>query len=158
MCENDREDGGEFCGRGMVLGEAFPDAQDVGEQAQGHARVLGALMFEKQIEEGVALVEGDVKEQIALGTGELWVDEGAGFEREGSPVESGGDFFGEMVFKEGTGVLRDGESGLEELVVGLMNWVLRHGKERSDLRASARGYPRTRMTRRRRLCGRDVCN
>ena len=140
------------------MSEALPDAQDVREQPKGHARVFRALMFEEQVKEGVALVEGDVEKQIALRTGELWVDEGAGFEGKGSPVESGGDFFGEMVFKEGTGVLRDGESGLKEFVVGLMNWVLRHGKERSDLRASARGYPRTRMTRCRRLCGRDVCN
>jgi hypothetical protein len=87
-------------------------------------------MFEKQVKEGVALVEGDVEKQIALGTGELWVDEGAGFEGKGSPVESGGDLFGEMVFEECAGVLWDGESGLKELVVWLMNWVFRHGKER----------------------------
>jgi hypothetical protein len=65
-------------------------------------------MFEKQVEERVALVEGDVEKQIALGTGELWIDEGAGFEGKGSPVESCGEFFGEMVFEEGASVLRDG--------------------------------------------------
>ena len=61
LCENDRENGGEFCGRWMALGEAFPDAQDVGEQAKGHAWVLGALVFEEQVKEGVALLERDVE-------------------------------------------------------------------------------------------------
>ena len=32
----------------VVSGETFPDAQDLGEQTQGHAPVLGTLMFEEQ--------------------------------------------------------------------------------------------------------------
>jgi hypothetical protein len=112
----------------MVSGETFPDAQDVGEQAQSHARVLGALMLEEQIEKGVGLVERDMKEQVALGTCELWLNEGTVFEREGSPVECGGEFLWEVVLEEGASVLRNGEGGFEEFVVRLVDWVLGHGR------------------------------
>jgi len=100
------------------------------EQAQGHARVLGALMLEEQVEDGLAWVESNVEAQIALGTRELRVDERARFESEGGLVEGSGEFFGEMVFEEGAGVLGDGEGGFEEFVVGLVDGVLSHGKGR----------------------------
>ena len=93
----------------MVLGKALPDAQDVGEQAQGHPGVFGALVFEEQIEKSFALLECDVEEQIAFGTGELRIDEGAGFKRKRIPVEGGGEFWGKMVFKEGACVFRGGK-------------------------------------------------
>ena len=83
-------------------------------------------MFKEQIEEGVALVDLDVKEQVAFGARELGVNEGGGFERKGVPVENGGEFRREMVFEKGAGVLRGGEGGFEQLVVGLMDTVLRH--------------------------------
>jgi hypothetical protein len=36
-------------------------------------------MFKEKIQEGVAFLQGDMKEQIAFGTGELRIYEGAGF-------------------------------------------------------------------------------
>jgi hypothetical protein len=50
----------------MVFCEPFPDAQYVGEQAQGHARVLRALVLKKQIKIRIALLELDAKKQVAL--------------------------------------------------------------------------------------------
>ena len=126
--KDDREDGGEFCRRGIVFRETLPDTQDVGEQAQGHARVLGALVFEEQIKEDVAFLESNTEEQVALRAGEFWIDEAAGFEGERRPVEGCGDFLWEMVLKKGTGVFRDREGGLEEFVVGLVDGVCCHGR------------------------------
>ena len=56
--------------------EAFPDAQDVGKQAQRHARVLGALVFEEEVKECVGFREFEREEQIAFGRGEVRIDKG----------------------------------------------------------------------------------
>jgi len=37
-------------------------------------------MFEKQVEERIALLKPKVEKQVAFGTGELRVNKGAGFE------------------------------------------------------------------------------
>ena len=55
------------------------------------------------------------------------IDKGAGFKREGVPVDGEGEGLGEVVLEESCGVFGLGEGGLEEFVVGLMERLFRHG-------------------------------
>jgi hypothetical protein len=57
----------------MRCGKAFPDAQDVREQAQRHPRVFRALMLEEQVQKCVAALEFQREKQIAFQGGELRV-------------------------------------------------------------------------------------
>ena len=138
MGEDDGKHGREPGGGRLGFKETLPDAENVREQAQGHARVFGALVFEEEVEEGVVLVEFDAEKQVAFGARKLGVDEGAGFEFQRAPVECGGEVWGQMVLKEGACVFRGRKRGLEEFVVGLMNVVRRH-----EVRVEREGSQRT---------------
>ena len=60
----------------MRRSKALPDAEDIGEQAQRQARILGALVFEEQVNERVGLGEFEREEQIAFGGGEVRINKG----------------------------------------------------------------------------------
>ena len=85
------------------------------------------MMFEKQVEECLALLKADVEEKVAFGVGKLGVDEGAGFKGEGTPVECTGEFWREVVFEKSACVFRHGKGGFEQFVVGLVKAVFGHG-------------------------------
>jgi hypothetical protein len=86
-------------------------------------------MFEKQVEERLALLKPDVEEKVALGVGKVGVDEGAGLKGEGTPVECNGEFWREVVFQKSACVFRDGKGGFEQCVVGLVKALFGHGRE-----------------------------
>ena len=65
-----------------MLRKPLPDKKDVREHAQGHGGVFGALMFEEQVHECVALGQSHMKEQVALRACKLRIDEGAGLQTE----------------------------------------------------------------------------
>ncbi len=119
-------------GRAVVgdLFPAVPDADLVAEEAHGEAGIAGGLVFKEDVDADVAAVGFGGEEEVGFGEAEVWVDEGAGLEFEGVPVDACGDFRGESVDEEGGGCGRIGEAGAEETVVGVEGVLVGHAGAR----------------------------
>jgi hypothetical protein len=88
------------------------------------------LVFEEDVDADVAAVGFGGEEEVGFGEAEIGVDEGAGFEFEGGPINACGDFRGESVDEEGGGCGWVGEAGTEESVVGVEGILVGHGGAR----------------------------
>ena len=85
--QHDGDDGREFFARWIGAQGFFPDANHVGEEAEGDPSVVGALVFEKDVEEGFGLIEGGGVEQVALGRGKFFSNKGAALDAERGPID-----------------------------------------------------------------------
>jgi hypothetical protein len=85
---------------------------------------------EEEVEGDVAAVGFGGEEEVGFGEAEVRVDEGAGFEFEGAPVDACGDLRWESVDEEGGGCGWVGEAGTEETVVGVEGVLVGHGGAR----------------------------
>jgi hypothetical protein len=63
--EDERQDGREFRGAGIVAEIFVPNADHVGEQAQTDERVFLVLMLEEDVEEGGLAVDFRGEEEVA---------------------------------------------------------------------------------------------
>ncbi|RFC51725.1 MAG: hypothetical protein DVB22_001341 [Verrucomicrobia bacterium] len=85
---------------------------------------------EEDVDSDVAAVCFGGEEEVGFGEAEVGVDEGAGFEFKGAPVDACGDFRGEAVDEEGCCGGWVGEAGAEETVVGVEGVLVGHGGAR----------------------------
>ena len=147
LCDDDGDN--LWIGRAVVrvLLPAVPDADLVAEEPHGEAGIAGGLMFKENIDSDVAPVGLGRKEQIALREAQIGVDERAGLEFKGAPVDAFGDFRGESVDKEGCRRSGIRKAGPEESVVGVEGILVGHGSERMigsrDAEASRNAAPFT---------------
>ena len=125
-------DDGRKVARGVgVSGEAFEDAENVSEDAEREAWIGGALVFEEHDEEGVVGGrEGDAEKEVGVEVGEGRVEEGGVFDGNGLAVDEARDVRGEVMLEESGGVGGRGEDALEEVIVGLMEGMVRHAGDR----------------------------
>ena len=99
----------------------------VGKQAQAHERGLAALVFPKEVEEGVGTADSGGEEEVGFGAGHLGVEEGAREQGKGVPVDKGRKRTPEVVLEEGRGIPEIGKGGAKEFVVRLVQGIVRHG-------------------------------
>ena len=109
---------------------AVPDADHVAEEPHGEVGIAGGLVFEEDVDADLAAIGFGGEEEVGFGEAEIGVDEGAGFEFEGGPVDACGDFRWETVDEEGGGSGWVGEAGAEETVVGVEGILGGHGGAR----------------------------
>ena len=86
--QHDGDNGREFFERGVSTQGFFPDANHVGEKSEGDPAVVGALVFEENIEESFGLIDGGSVEQIALGSGKFFSNKGAALDAERGPIDA----------------------------------------------------------------------
>jgi hypothetical protein len=90
-------------------------------------RAASWMYNEEDVAADVAAVGLGGEEEVGFGEAEIGVDEGAGFEFEGAPVDAFGDLRGEAVDEEGCCGGWVGEAGAEEAVVGVEGILVWHG-------------------------------
>ena len=93
-------------------------------------RAASWMYNEEDVDSDVAAVCFGGEEKVGFGEAEVGVDEGAGFEFKGAPVDACGDFRRESVDEEGGGCGWIGEAGAEETVVGVEGVLVGHGGAR----------------------------
>ena len=103
--EDEREDGRESRGAGIVAEIVVPDADYVGEQAHADERVFLVLVLEEDVEEGGLAVDFRGEEEVARSGGKLGVDETAADESQRVPVDAAGKFARDIVFQKGARVV-----------------------------------------------------
>ena len=115
VVEDDGDDDREL---GGGVGEApVPDAQHVVEQAQGHPRVVAALVLEQDVDAGGASVEAEREQEIGVALAQAGVDEAAGLAGEDREVHAREQGRREDAAQRLGGALGLGEGGLEQRVV-----------------------------------------
>ena len=119
--EDERKDGRKIRGAGMVAQVVVPDADHVGEETQREERVLGVLMLEKHIEQGGVAIDLRAEKEIAGSGGEFGVDETAALKLERGPMDKRSQAAREMALEKRASGVWIGESGFDELVVGLVD-------------------------------------
>jgi hypothetical protein len=119
VVEDDGDDDGQAPGVGGGLGEvAVPDLQHVVEQAQGHPRLVAALVLEQDVDARGAAVEGDREQEVGVARAQGLVDEAACLEGQAGEVHAGEQGRGEDAAQLLGGALGVREGGLEQRVVG----------------------------------------
>jgi len=92
-------------------------------------RAASWMYNEEDVDADVAAVGLGGEEEVGFGEAEVGIDEGAGFEFEGVPVDACGDFRWQTVDEEGGGG-GIGEAGAENTVVGVEGILVEHGGAR----------------------------
>jgi hypothetical protein len=103
--EDERQDGREFRGAGIVAQVVAPDSDHVGEQTQTDERVFFVLMLEEDVEEGGLAVDLRGEEEIARGGGEFGVNKTAASQTQRAPINTAGEFGREVGLQKGSGVV-----------------------------------------------------
>jgi hypothetical protein len=70
---------------------SLPDPHDVAEGTQGHRGIVGALVFEQDVEQDFfapLAMEAHGEEQVAVAAAQCGIDERARFEHERAPVDA----------------------------------------------------------------------
>jgi hypothetical protein len=72
----------------VVRHEAFPDAEHVAQEPQGHEGVDGALMLEEEIEKCILTrAHADAEKQVRIPAPQMLVDEASRNQLEGAPID-----------------------------------------------------------------------
>ena len=109
---------------------AFPNANHVAEQAQPHERGVRTLVFPKEVEEGVGAADFGGDKQVSFGTSYARINEGAGQQDKGVPMDKGRERRLQMVAQKGGGVPGIGKGRAKEFVVRLVQGIVRYGVAR----------------------------
>ena len=65
---------------------SLPDAHHIPKQTERHPWILAALMFEKQVQEGLSCGSARAEEQITFGAHHLRINKRGVLEPQGPPV------------------------------------------------------------------------
>jgi hypothetical protein len=103
--KDEREDGREFRGSGIVAEIVVPNANHVGQQAKANERVFLVLMLKEDVEKGGLAVDFRCEEEVARGGGKLGVDETAADEGQRVPDDAAGKFARDIGFQKGASVV-----------------------------------------------------
>jgi hypothetical protein len=117
VVDGQRDHGRQSPGARVVAQVLIPDAGDVPEHAEGHERVVAALVLGQQVDVGITAVKGGGEQQVGVAPFEGFVDEAGGHRGEPGQVEAGGQVLGEDSAQLRSHVLGQAEDPAEHRVV-----------------------------------------